>query len=59
MALLAQAATPKTTKLMADDYRIMVISAGRISGIVDARTTTKEEVGLLMTQHRKEGVVNG
>ena len=31
--------------------RIMVISAGRISGIVDARTTTKEEVGLLMTRN--------
>ena len=29
--------------------RIMVISGGKISGIVDARTTTKEQVGLLMT----------
>ena len=29
--------------------RIMVITAGRITGIVDARTTTKEEVGRLMT----------
>lgn len=29
--------------------RIMVICAGRITGIVDGRTTTKEEVGMLMT----------
>lgn len=29
--------------------RIMVISSGGISGIVDARTTTKEELGILMT----------
>ncbi len=31
--------------------RIMVISSGSISGIVDARTATKEELGLLMTKH--------
>jgi ABC-type cobalamin/Fe3+-siderophores transport system ATPase subunit len=31
--------------------RIMVISSGSISGIVDARTATKEEVGLLMTKN--------
>ena len=30
--------------------RIMVICAGRITGIVDGRTVTKEEVGLLMTK---------
>ena len=30
--------------------RILVINSGRITGVVDARTTTKEEVGLLMTQ---------
>ncbi|MBR1676912.1 MAG: ABC transporter ATP-binding protein [Clostridia bacterium] len=30
--------------------RIMVISSGRISGVVDARTTTKEEIGKLMTK---------
>jgi simple sugar transport system ATP-binding protein len=30
--------------------RIVVICAGRITGILDARTATKEEVGLLMTQ---------
>ncbi len=30
--------------------RIMVIGSGRITGTVDARTTTKEEIGLLMTK---------
>ena len=35
--------------------RLVVLCGGQVSGIVDARTTTKEEVGLLMTQHRKEG----
>ena len=30
--------------------RIMVINSGAITGVVDARTTTKEEVGLLMTK---------
>ena len=30
--------------------RIMVIGSGRITGLVDARTTTKEEIGLLMTK---------
>ena len=30
--------------------RIMVICAGRITGIVDGRTATKEELGLLMTK---------
>ena len=30
--------------------RILVIASGRITGCVDARTTTKEEVGLLMTK---------
>ena len=34
--------------------RIMVLCAGKISGIVDARTTTKEEVGLLMTRLKEE-----
>ncbi|MBQ6513669.1 MAG: ABC transporter ATP-binding protein [Clostridia bacterium] len=33
--------------------RIMVINGGRITGIVDARTAKKEEIGLLMT--RTEG----
>lgn len=30
--------------------RIMVMCAGKVTGIVDARKTTKEEVGLLMTR---------
>ena len=30
--------------------RILVLCGGQISGIVDARTTTKEEIGLLMTK---------
>ncbi len=30
--------------------RILVIGSGRITGIVDGRTTTKEEIGLLMTK---------
>ena len=31
--------------------RILVICGGKISGIVDGRTTTKEEIGLLMTKN--------
>jgi ABC-type uncharacterized transport system ATPase subunit len=34
--------------------RIMVLCAGEVSGIVDARTTTKEEIGLMMAQTGKE-----
>ncbi len=30
--------------------KILVLCGGKVSGIVDARTTTKEEVGLLMTK---------
>lgn len=30
--------------------RIMVINSGRITGIVDSKSTTKEEIGLLMTK---------
>jgi len=33
--------------------KIMVINSGRITGIVDARSTTKEEIGLLMTKNEK------
>ena len=29
--------------------RIMVLCAGRVTGVLDARSTTKEEIGLLMT----------
>ena len=35
--------------------RIMVIASGRITGVVDARNTTKEEIGLLMTKNDSEG----
>ena len=31
--------------------RILVICGGKISGVVDGRTTTKEEIGLLMTKN--------
>ena len=34
--------------------RILVLCSGKVNGILDARTTTKEEVGLLMTNLRKE-----
>ena len=30
--------------------RILVLCGGRVSGIVDGRKATKEEVGLLMTK---------
>ena len=30
--------------------RILVLCAGKVSGIVDARTTTKEKIGLMMTK---------
>ena len=33
--------------------RLVVLCGGQVSGTVDARTTTKEEVGRLMTLHRK------
>lgn len=33
--------------------RIMVLCGGSISGIVDARTATKEEIGLMMTKKRE------
>lgn len=34
--------------------RILVLCGGQVSGLVDARTTTKEEIGLLMTRTRGE-----
>lgn len=34
--------------------RIVVLCGGRVSGIVDGRSTNKEEVGLLMTSLREE-----
>ena len=33
--------------------RILVLCGGRVSGIVDARWATKEQIGLLMTQSGK------
>jgi simple sugar transport system ATP-binding protein len=33
--------------------RIMVMNGGRVTGIVDARSATKEEVGLMMTRTEK------
>ena len=39
--------------------RIMVIGSGRITGIVDARTTTKEEIGLLMTKSKEDEAEKG
>ena len=36
--------------------RILVIASGKVTGIVDARNTTKEEIGLLMTKNDTEGV---
>ena len=39
--------------------RILVLCGGRVSGVVDARETTKEKVGLLMaTKSRKESESN-
>ncbi|MBO5281194.1 MAG: ABC transporter ATP-binding protein [Clostridia bacterium] len=35
--------------------RIMVIASGQVTGIVDARNATKEEIGLLMTAHNTQG----
>ena len=41
--------------LLAISDRILVLSGGKVAGIVDSRTTTKEELGLLMTKTvRKE-----
>ena len=35
--------------------RILVLCGGRVNGILDGRTATKEEVGLLMTKLKKNG----
>lgn len=34
--------------------RILILCAGRVSGIVDAKTATKEQVGLMMTNTQRE-----
>ena len=39
--------------------RIMVIGSGKITGIVDGRNTTKEEIGILMTKSDSAPVQNG
>ena len=31
---------------------VSVLCGGQVAGVVDARTATKEEIGLLMTQHK-------
>ena len=36
--------------------RILVLNGGRITGILDARKTTKEEIGLLMTKTEERAV---
>ena len=36
--------------------RIMVVSGGRVSGIVDARTAKKDEIGLLMVKSKESEV---
>ena len=41
--------------LLALSDRILVLCGGRISGILDARTATKEQVGYLMTNMPEEG----
>lgn len=38
--------------------RILVLNGGRVSGIVDARSTTKEKLGLLMTGSGEEKQAN-
>ncbi len=38
--------------------RILVIGSGHVTGVVDARTTTKDQVGLLMTKSGHEGGEN-
>ena len=36
--------------------KIMVIGSGKITGTVDARNTSKEEIGLLMTKAKEENI---
>lgn len=38
--------------------RIVVLCSGKLNGIVDARSATKEEVGLMMTNLREDGDTN-
>ena len=39
--------------------RIMVINSGKITGTVDGKSATKEELGLLMTKSTHKEVANG
>ena len=41
--------------LLALSDRIAVLCGGKISGVVNGRTATKEGIGLLMTKHEKGG----
>lgn len=41
--------------LLALSDRILVLCGGKVNGILDGRTATKEQVGLLMTQLREGG----
>ena len=34
--------------------RILVLCGGQVAGVVDARTATKEEIGLMMTEYRSK-----
>ena len=38
--------------------RIMVLCGGYVNGIVDGKTTTKEEIGMMMTHLNQEGAAN-
>ena len=40
--------------LLALADRILVLCGGQVSGLVDARSTTKEQIGLLMTKYNTE-----
>ncbi len=39
--------------------RVLVLRGGEVAGVLDCRTTTKQEVGLLMTQNIREETANG
>ncbi len=39
--------------------RILVIGSGRVTGVVDGRTATKEEIGLMMTKMEQGGESDG
>ena len=40
--------------LLALSDKILVLCGGKVNGLLDARTTTKEEVGLLMTNLKED-----